>query len=209
MKPSLLLVYPTATICLVLAASAQSRPLSSILKSLHILGNSQFPLTNPSNIAMPPGVSSGVIISDVMGKTQTIAIFSGLTRDIDSVADRLDDASKNATVLAPDNAAMKGLSRKPWEDPKEYESLGESAYQGQAGEDRAHRNMRRFVEAHIVATSPWREHEKVETLAGNTVWYETKGGEKVIQPGNIQVLSVADKVGNGEVWILKDVINYQ
>ena len=142
----------------------------------------------PPNIAMTPSagdqpnsdISSGIIISDVMGKTQNIAIFSGLTRDIDSVSDRLDDPSKNATVLAPDNGAMRSLSRKPWEDPKEYETLGENAYHGQAGEDRAQRNMRRFVEAHIVPESPWREHQKIETLAGNIIWFESKGGQKLV-----------------------------
>jgi hypothetical protein len=30
-----------------------------------------------------------------------------------------------------------------------------------------------------------------------------------IQPGNIEVNSVAEKVHNGEVWVLNDVINYR
>lgn len=30
-----------------------------------------------------------------------------------------------------------------------------------------------------------------------------------IQPGNVEVLSVADKVANGQVWIIKDVLNYE
>ncbi|KAF2498257.1 hypothetical protein BU16DRAFT_579416 [Lophium mytilinum] len=201
MKAQILFGYPAAAICLALTASADSRPLSSFLKSLHIRGN-QSPLTNLPNIAMPPinddksspEISAGIIISDVMGKTQDIAIFSGLSRDIDSVSDRLDDASQNATVLAPDNGAMRNLPRKPWEDPKEYSALGDDAYKGEAGEDRAHRNMRRFVEAHIVPESPWKEHHKVQTLNGNTIWYESTGGKKMIQPGNIEVLSIADKV---------------
>jgi hypothetical protein len=187
MKPQILFGFPAAAVCLALTSSADSRPLSVWLKSLHILGN-QSPLTNPPNIAMPPTnddmsspeVSAGVIISDVMGKTQDIAIFSGLTRDIDSVSDRLDDASQNATVLAPENGAMRSLPRKPWEDPKEYAALGAEAYKGEAGEDRAHRNMRRFVEAHIVPESPWKEHHKVQTLNGNTIWYESKGGKKMV-----------------------------
>ncbi|KAF2270612.1 hypothetical protein CC78DRAFT_528367 [Lojkania enalia] len=170
---------------------------------------------------MPPSgeVSTGVIISDVIGKTQNIAIFSGLTRDIDSVADRLDDASKNATVLAPDNNVMRNLKRKPWEDPDDYETFGEKAYDGQDGQDRAHKNLRRFVEAHIVPQSPWEEGQKVKTLAGNEVWYEVKNSKKKvlrvpanaesvglqntqIQPGDVEVISIADKVANGEVWVI-------
>lgn len=30
-----------------------------------------------------------------------------------------------------------------------------------------------------------------------------------IQPGSVEVQSVAEKVANGEVWILKGVLNYQ
>ncbi|KAF2467569.1 uncharacterized protein BDR25DRAFT_316892 [Lindgomyces ingoldianus] len=151
-------------------------------------------------------VSTGVIISDVIGKTQTIAIFSGLTRDIDSVSDRLDDASKNATVLAPDNEAMRGLQRKPWEDPEDYAAFGKNAYDGGDGEDRAHKNLRRFVEAHIVTQSPWEEGQRARTMAGNEVWYESKDGKKMIQPGGIEVISIADRVANGEVWIIRGAL---
>lgn len=30
-----------------------------------------------------------------------------------------------------------------------------------------------------------------------------------IQPGNIEVSSIAEKVANGEVWVLKGVVNYE
>ena len=125
-------------------------------------------------------VSIGVIISDVIGKTQAIAIFSGLTRDIDPVSDRLDDASQNATVLAPDNSVMRDLKRKPWEDPEDYSQFGSEAYKGQDGEDRAHKNLRRFVERHIVPESPWEEGKKVKTLDGNEVWWINKDGKKMV-----------------------------
>lgn len=147
-------------------------------------------------------MSTGVIISDVIGKTQNIAIFSGLTRDIDAVAGRLDDAAQNATVLAPDNSVMRNLKRKPWEDPEDYESFGADAYDGSSGEDRARKNLERFVQKHIVPQSPWAEGDKVKTLAGNEIWWESKDGQKRIQPGDVEVTSVADKVSNGEVWVL-------
>lgn len=35
----------------------------------------------------------------------------------------------------------------------------------------------------------------------------TEADKKQIQPGNVEVQSVADKVSNGEVWILRGVIN--
>ncbi|KAF1949473.1 hypothetical protein CC80DRAFT_457503 [Byssothecium circinans] len=201
MKTTFLVAYPAATI---LAASASSRPLSDILKSFQFT-SPQSPIGLPNPFPDMPSddtVSAGVIISDVIGKTQSIAIFSGLTRDIDPVSGRLDDASKNATVLAPDNSVMRDLKRKPWEDPEDYKTFGVEAYRGQDGEDRAHKNLRRFVESHIVTESPWEEGKKVKTLAGNEVWWETKDGQKKIQPGDVKVTDIADKVSNGEVWVI-------
>jgi hypothetical protein len=178
MKAGSFVAYPLASVCLFLACSADSRPFDTIRKSFEILSD-QTPLRN---YIMPPAgeVSTGVIISDVIGKTQNIAIFSGLTRDIDDVAGRLDNAAQNATVLAPDNSVMRNLQRKPWEDPEEYNALGANAYEGSAGEDRARKNLERFVQRHIVPESPWVEGKKVKTLAGNEVWWETKDGQKKV-----------------------------
>jgi hypothetical protein len=180
MKPTFLYAYPAATICLVLAASAESRPFDSISQ---LLLNAQSLLNhNPSSQTMPPSgeVSTGIIISDVIGKTQNIAIFSGLTRDVDAISGRLEDAAQNATVLAPDNNAMKHLERKPWEDPKDYDTFGTNAYGGEDGQDRANKNLRSFVEAHIIPQSPWEEGQKVKTLAGRELWWEEKEGKKKV-----------------------------
>lgn len=183
MKPVPFVTYPLATVCLYLAASAESRPFDSIVKPFDILSE-QSPLRD--YIMGSPGaqVSTGVIISDVIGKTQNIAIFSGLTRDIDTVSGRLDDAAQNATVLAPDNGIMRGLKRKPWEDPEDCNSLGANAYEGSSGEDRARKNLERFVQRHIIPESPWEEGKKAKTMAGNEVWWETKDGQKKVSLGS-------------------------
>jgi hypothetical protein len=151
MKAGSLVAYALASVCLFLACSAESRPFDTIRKSFE-----QLPL---HALVMPPAaeVSNGVIISDVIGKTQSIAIFSGLTRDIAAVAGRLDNAGQNATVLAPDNSIMRDLKRKPWEDPEDYDTFGTSAYEGTAGADRAQKNLERFVQRHVIPESPWEE----------------------------------------------------
>ena len=187
------------------------------------------------NIVMPPSKedngpsegADGVIISDVIGKDRIINIFAGFTRDIDNISKRLDDSSLNTTVLAPLNSEIQKLPRKPWEDPKDYEDLGQNAYAGSDGEDRAHRNLRRFVEAHIIPVSPWKEGEKVESVGGGKLWWENSDGKQLvdihvvkhngsmlltslkIQPGDIEVSSVASRVSNGEVWILRGALNYK
>ena len=96
--------------------------------------------------------------------------------DIDPISKRLDNNSLDTTVLAPLNSAIQNLPRKPWEDPKEYKTLGAQAYDGSGGEDRAYQNLKKFVEAHVVPVSAWEEGKKVETVAGQTLWWEKKEG---------------------------------
>ncbi|KAJ5763016.1 hypothetical protein N7533_001697 [Penicillium manginii] len=155
------------------------------------------------------GEADKPIISDVLPKTKGINIFAQLTRDFDSISQRLNDASKNLTVLAPRNSAVQDLPRKPWEDPEDYAKFGEvNAYEGEDGKDRARDNLRRFVEAHIIPVSPWVEGEEVETLGGGKLKWVKEGDKIKIQPGDIEVDNVAEKVANGEVWVLNKVINY-
>lgn len=124
--------------------------------------------------------TGAVIISDVIGKDRAINIFAGFTRDIASISKRLNDDGCNSTVLAPLNSEIQKLPRKPWEDPKDYGALGQSAYEGSAGEDRAHTNLRRFVEAHILAVSPWEEGEKIKSIGGEELWWENRGGTRTV-----------------------------
>merc|ERR1712093_721321 len=167
---------------------------SAALPNQKLLSN---PHANPNlGPAMPspptsssPGASTGgsgsdsVILSDVLGNDRSINIFAGFTRDFATISQRFEDSNTNTTILAPINSAIMALPRKPWEDPKDYEGLGADAYEGKEG-------------------------VKVKTLEGSEVWWEAKDGVKFIQPGNIEVSSVASKVYNGEVWILKGVRNY-
>lgn len=202
---------------------------------------------NIPNILLPPkkdnddgssGGSSDLSISDVIGKERVINIFAGFTRDIDSISKRLKAGDQNTTVLAPLNSELQKLPRKPWEDPEDYNELGAKAYEGQGGEDRAQRNLRRFVEAHIIPVSPWKEGVKLDSVGGGKLWWEEKDGVRMvcslsnhrkcaahphqqpenpgswpavlargnafadvcqIQPGNVQVSSIASKVSNGEI----------
>lgn len=135
--------------------------------------------------ASPPssGGPGTVILSDVMGRDRSINIFAGLVRDVETAAGRLDDAAQNSTVLAPRNSAVEGLPRKPWEDPDDYGRLGADAYEGDDGRERARRNVRRFVEAHVVPLSPWPAGERVKTMDGGEgeLWWEEKEGKKVVR----------------------------
>ena len=167
--------YPIASLFLYLACAAESRPFDNLSKPV----NEQSPLQD-YNMPSTGDASTGIIISDVIGRAQNIAIFSSLTRDIDAVSGRLEDAAQNATVLAPENSVMKSLKRKPWEDPEDYSQLGAQAYEGTSGSDRAHSNLERFVKSHIVPDSPWEEGKKVKTLAGTEVWWESKDGQKMV-----------------------------
>lgn len=140
-------------------------------------------ILKPQTTASSEDVVGGAdqpVVSDVLPKTKGINIFAQMTRDFDSISSRLNDASRNITVLAPRNSAVQDLPRKPWEDPEDYAKFGDvNAYEGTDGQERARRNLRRFVEAHIVPVSPWRAGEEVESLGGEKLKW-TKEGDKII-----------------------------
>lgn len=126
------------------------------------------------------GQEDGPVVSDVLPKTQGINIFASLTREFDNISSRLNDSSKNITVLAPRNSAVQALPRKPWENPEDYAKFGEvKAYEGQEGQDRAKQNLQRFVEAHLILASPWKQGEEVETLGGEKLKW-TMDGDKIM-----------------------------
>lgn len=126
------------------------------------------------------GQEDGPVVSDVLPKTQGINIFASLTREFDNISSRLNDSSKNITVLAPRNSAVQALPRKPWENPEDYAKFGEvKAYEGREGQDRAKQNLQRFVEAHLILASPWKQGEEVETLGGEKLKW-TMDGDKIM-----------------------------
>ncbi|KAK4499436.1 hypothetical protein PRZ48_009950 [Zasmidium cellare] len=208
MRPSTLL-----TSTLALTTQAQLLPFLSQPSQTPALAQpaNQNPMANPgiqlpppSEPSDPPPTNGDVILSDILGTQRPITIFAGFTRDISSVLTRLSTASLNTTVLAPLNSAITSLPRKPWEDPRD----GPNAYEGQDGEDRAQRNLRRFTEAHVVLASPWEEGVKSETMGGGRVWWERRGEKVVVMPGSVEVERVGGRVANGEVWVMKGVVNY-
>lgn len=157
-------------------------------------------------------------ISDILPQTRKINIFASLTRDITVVTSRLDSTSpsSNTTLLAPLNSAMQSLPRKPWED----RPGDDSSVRAESNEDKAAGNLERFVMEHVVPVSPWLKGREnaIETLGGQRLWWEEKTKEvddgrketvKVIQPGNLVVDGVVGRVGNGEVWAVRGVVNYQ
>lgn len=152
--------------------------------------------------------TGNIVLSDILGNQKTISIFASFTRDVDTVASRLESQTANTTLLAPINGAISSLPRKPWEDPRDYAQLGTQAYEGNDGSERAQKNLQHFVEAHVVPASPWEEGKKVKTMAGNEIWWENRDSKMLLMPGNVEVAKVAKQVGNGEVWIIEKVVNY-
>jgi hypothetical protein len=167
------IIYPLLTASLAVTAfSQQQRPMAD--KNL----GPAMPPSKESPSTSAPTDGNTVILSDVLGNDRSINIFAGFTRDFATISQRFEDSSLNTTIMAPVNSAIMSLPRKPWEDPEDYAKLGADAYEGEPGEERAQRNLRRFVEAHVVPVSPWNEGEKIKTLAGGEVWWESKDGVK-------------------------------
>lgn len=187
-------IYILASLTSLACSQLIALPLSFKRLTPHSLWNrpEQQPIMDAVSPALPPGPpgqgnpgsgggQGSVILSDVMGRDRSINIFAGFTRDIESISRRLDNSAQNSTVLAPLNSAIESLPRKPWEDPADYDTLGADAYEGEDGQERAQRNIRRFVEAHIVPSSPWPKNEKVKPIGSNTqAWWEEKDGVRMV-----------------------------
>lgn len=161
---------------------------------------------------MPP---SSHTLSDVIGRDRDISIFAGLVRDVESVSSLLEEKSQNLYILAPSNGAMLAMKSKPWEDAEDYQVLGVGAYEGDDGESRAHQNLRRFVEAHVVVPSidkdaensdQWTEGLNGETKIGKTVWWVKQDDKVLIKPDDVNVARQATKVANGAIWVLDSVL---
>lgn len=191
-----------------LSTQAQLIPFLTNSKPNQPHHQAQAPPSTDSNLQYPmsPTTNSAVLLTDILGSHRQITTFTSLCNSLSSVQTRLDSASQNSTLLAPSNSAMSSLPRKPWEDPEDYNALGEKAYSGGDGEERAQKNLEKFVQAHVVPQSPWGEGEKVKTLAGGEVWWEEKDGRRMVMPQGVEVEGVVGKVGNGEVWVLKGVL---
>lgn len=165
----------------------------------------------------PPSSSNShkPTLYDTLPLTRRINIFSSLVRDhpdhptlLSSSSQTHDHQRTNFTVLAPLNSAMQSLPHKPWEDGNDYAAFGERAYDGEGGQERAKGNLKRFVERHIVPKSPWDKGEKARTLAGKETWWEENDeNKKVLMPWGVEVEEVVSNAGNGEVWVLKGVLD--
>ncbi|KAK6541159.1 hypothetical protein TWF694_008530 [Orbilia ellipsospora] len=156
---------------------------------------------------LSPSPKDVPIVSDALSVQRDVSIFSDIVRGSSGIVQRLEDLSLNTTVLAPLNSAMKALPRKPWEDP-DPENNFQGAFAGLDGEKRAAANLERFVKAHMIPVSPFKENEKVQTLEGYTIWWSTVNGVVKIFPGGIEVKEVKNSVPNGQIWTLTSVINY-
>lgn len=156
-----------------------SIPVATAVSSFLLLASAQ--LLPFSHQPKQDIMQDNVLLSDAVGLDRSINIFAGLLRDVDHVANRIDSKTINTTILAPLNSAITALPRKPWEDPEDYAAFGTNAYDGQGGEDRAHRNLRRFVESHVLPDSPWKEGQKLKTMGGNTIWWQQKDGKIVVR----------------------------
>ncbi|KAF8469669.1 FAS1 domain-containing protein [Kalaharituber pfeilii] len=165
---------------------------------------------------MDKGGVGALTLSDVISIHREIGVFIDTLLSVDEAGSRLEDGAQNTTVLAPTNTVMRHLSRKPWQDPRDAEEADtqgvsqDDLYAGDAGEDRASQNLRRFVQAHLVEVSPWQKGKEnmAKTLGGKSVWWDEEGGVRKIYPDGIEVEEVKDERSNGQIWVIKGVMNY-
>ncbi|KAM4067290.1 hypothetical protein HRG_001266 [Hirsutella rhossiliensis] len=164
-----------------------------------------------------PKPHPSVPLADILGTHRSLTSFSSVTRmhpsslASDVLSQTATASSSTTIVLAPLNSAIDALPRKPWEDPDDYAALGQSAYDGAQGQDRANANLRRFVDRHLVvveaAAAGWPRGQRATSLAGRELWWDDDGsGNRFVMPDHVEVERVASRVATGEVWMLKGVL---
>lgn len=141
----------------------------------------QAAIPSDSDGSKPPSTThESLVVSDILSKVREINIFASLTRDFESLSNRLEDGSQNVTVLAPTNTAIEELPHKPWENPNDYTTYGESeAYAGEAGRERATDNLKKFVAAHIIVGGSWPEKKEIPNLTGQKIYWEKDENGKI------------------------------
>ncbi|KAF7537179.1 hypothetical protein G7Z17_g12904 [Cylindrodendrum hubeiense] len=182
MKPLILL--STLTVLTTAYFLPQQAPLQVPLPSRPPL-NGHLPVMADNNDNAGKKDASGdgqpsVAIADVLGTQRSLTTFSSFAR-----LHPLGRTRVTTTASAP------------------------KAYSGDDGQERARQNLLRFVEAHLVAGSPWSPNDRAETVLGKQVWWVEKDGKRFVMPDEVEVERVASQVANGEVWILKGVLNYE
>lgn len=146
-------------------------------------------------------------ISDVVGRSRQVGLFTRLLQQYESISARLQDSRMKSTILAPSNAELTKLPHKPWENAGDYEARGTFVFSNDAtSEIRAQHNSNEFVARHVVPHSPWIAGQKTRTLAGTTIWYEETDGKKIIKPDDIEVTEITDQVGNGQIWVIQGTL---
>ncbi|KAG5915388.1 hypothetical protein E4U42_008096 [Claviceps africana] len=167
------------------------------------------PDTHASHDKYAPKPQTSVSLADTIGPNRSISSFSSFTRLNPATARLLDDLTARMTLLAPLNSAIDHLPRKPWQPPPDDQDHPGHDVDAQ---DRARNNLDRFVRAHILmGTAPWEEGVQAETLTGGRpIWWEARDdGVRVVCPDGIEVERVAARVANGELWIVKGVLDYK
>ncbi|KAK5992466.1 FAS1 domain-containing protein [Cladobotryum mycophilum] len=182
--PALLLIPSAAAAAAVALPPPVQLPLPLIPPSANM----------PSDQDATTQVQRSVSLADILGTQRSVTTFFSFARQTEDITRLLSDPGINST------------------DPRDYATYGEQAYDGSGGKSRADENVRRFVEAHLVGTSPWEEGVKVKAVGGRQIWWESKKHgdreRRVIMPDEVEVERVASQVANGELWILKGVLNY-
>ena len=172
-----------AAVLLISVVSAYTLPILSIQpnpashSSVNAQTELQTPITNTFMLSHFSAQSGDLKISDIIGKERGINVFASLTREVTDISDRL-ESNQKTIVLAPLNSALKG--KKTWEDAEGKQDPGVDAFSGPEGKARADDNTKRFVESHVIPVDQWTEGDKIQSLGGAEVWWESKGGKKIV-----------------------------
>ncbi|QLQ81566.1 hypothetical protein HG537_0F03270 [Torulaspora globosa] len=88
--------------------------------------------------------------SKLTSMKETTVFFSYVREDV-GLSTRLSDENEDLIILAPSNDAISKLSKKPWQFPRDVESLEASEASEKEIDSTIRQNVLQFVRSHVVA----------------------------------------------------------
>lgn len=176
-------------------------PLVTAFIAVTAYGSDSQPLFSAA--AMPVETTQGVpLLGDIFGSLRQCTIIGDYVRSAQTVSDRMVDSQRQTLILAPINSAIVSLPRKPWQDGPE--NAQDPRVDVMRNDDRASKNIEAFVDRHVIPMFPVEAGTTARNLAGQTLLFEIKDGDKYID-GKHKVLD-EKLASNGAIWVISGVI---
>ncbi|CAB46763.2 cell surface fascilin domain protein, implicated in adhesion Mug57 [Schizosaccharomyces pombe] len=142
---------------------------------------------------------------ELLAETRDCNIFSELIMQFPDYVHLFQQKDQHITVLVPNDAAFQQCKVKPWAIEYKNGVAVKSTDIVHITEQQAQDNILKFVERHIITSSPIEWNNEYKTIDGTDV-HVIKKEEEIYINESIHVLC-RKKASNGEMWVLNATLS--